>query len=124
MQRIGVPLLISQTGNISLVIIGALVAGLLLPATIGIGGAVIAMTINAFIGACGMFFQLLTTLFGVAGAVFASLVGQLIGWHLDQGAGVTAATLGAMVLILFWRRLVAAQVILDAKSLSVLRGAT
>lgn len=124
MQRTGAPLLISLTGNMLLVIIGALVAGLLLPAVgIVIGGGIIALIVNAFIGACGMFFQLLTTVLGIAGAVLASMVGQLIGWHLDQGAGVIASTMGAMVLILIWRRLVAAQVILDTKSLSVLRRA-
>jgi uncharacterized membrane protein YeaQ/YmgE (transglycosylase-associated protein family) len=124
MQRTGVPLLISQTGNMFLVIIGALVAALLLPAIgIVIGGGIIAVIVNAFIGACGILFQLLTTVLGIAGAVFASLVGQLIGWYLDQGAGVIAATLGAMVLLLIWRRLIAAQAILDSKSLSVLRGA-
>jgi uncharacterized membrane protein YeaQ/YmgE (transglycosylase-associated protein family) len=122
MQRIGVPVLISQTGNMFLVIIGALVAGLLLPAFgIVIGGGIIAMIVNAFIGACGILFQLLTTLLGIAAAVFASFVAQLIVWFLDQGAGVFAATLGAMVLLL-WRRLVAAQGTFDTKSLSVLRG--
>ena len=105
-------------------LIGALVAGLLLPAVgIVVGGGIIAMIVNAFIGACGMFFQLLTTVLGIAGVVFASMVGQLIGWYLDQGTGVIASTLGAMVIILIWRRLVAAQVILDTKSLSVLRRA-
>ena len=105
-------------------LIGALVAGLLLPAVgIVVGGGITAMIVNAFIGACGMFFQLLTTVLGIAGVVFASMVGQLIGWYLDQGTGVIASTLGAMVIILIWRRLVAAQVILDTKSLSVLRRA-
>jgi uncharacterized membrane protein YeaQ/YmgE (transglycosylase-associated protein family) len=122
MQRIGAPSLISFTGSIFRVFVGALVAGLLLP-TIGIvfGGGIIAVVVNALIGACGIFFQLLTTALGISGAVVALLVGQLIGWYLDQGAGVIAATLGAMVLLLIWPRLVAAKVILYNTSLSVLR---
>jgi uncharacterized membrane protein YeaQ/YmgE (transglycosylase-associated protein family) len=123
MQRICVPLLISQIGNMFLVVIVVLVAGFLLPAFgIVIGSGVIAVIVNAFIGACGMFFQLLTTMLGIAGAVFTSLVGQLIGWYLDQNSGVIAATLGAMVLLLTWRRLVAAQAILDTTNLSAPSG--
>jgi len=106
MQRTGAPLFISLTDNIFRVIAVALIAGLLLPA-IGIGGGFIAVIVNAFIGACGMFFQLLTTVLGIAGAVLVSIVGQLIWGYLDRGAGVIAATLGAMVLLSIWRRLVA-----------------
>jgi uncharacterized membrane protein YeaQ/YmgE (transglycosylase-associated protein family) len=58
MQRIGAPSLISFTGSIFRVFVGALVAGLLLP-TIGIvfGGGIIAVVVNALIGACGIFFS-------------------------------------------------------------------
>lgn len=114
MQRNGAPLLISLTGNIFRVIVGALVAGFLLPAIgVVIGGGFIAVIVNALIGACGVLFQLLTTVLGIAGAVVAFLVGQPIGWYLDQGAGVIAATLGAMVLLSIWRWLVATQIIPD-----------
>jgi uncharacterized membrane protein YeaQ/YmgE (transglycosylase-associated protein family) len=38
----------------------------------------------------------------------------MIGWYRpDQGAGFIAATLGALVVLFIWRRLVAAQVIRD-----------
>ena len=55
---------------------------------------------------------ILTVVLGVAGAFFATFVGQTIGWYrLDQGAGFIAATVGALVVLFIWNRLVARNVI-------------
>jgi uncharacterized membrane protein YeaQ/YmgE (transglycosylase-associated protein family) len=57
---------------------------------------------------------ILTALLGIAGAFLATLVGQSIGWYrLDQGAGLIGATLGALVVLFVWHRLVANRVIGD-----------
>src|SRR5713101_4848611 len=57
---------------------------------------------------------ILTTVLGVAGAFFATWIGQLIGWYRpDQGAGFIGATVGAMLVLFIWNRLVAARVISD-----------
>ena len=46
---------------------------------------------------------ILTTLFGIAGAFVATLIGQAIGWYgPNQGAGL----LGAIVVLFVWHRLV------------------
>jgi uncharacterized membrane protein YeaQ/YmgE (transglycosylase-associated protein family) len=51
---------------------------------------------------------ILTTVLGIAGAFLATFVGQSIGWYrLDQGAGFIAATVGAIVVLFIWNRLVA-----------------
>src|SRR6185295_13238631 len=51
---------------------------------------------------------LLTTVLGIAGAFLATFVGQAVGWYrADQGAGFVAATLGAIVVLFIWNRLVA-----------------
>ena len=51
---------------------------------------------------------ILTIVLGVAGAVLATLIGQTIGWYrADQGAGFIAATLGALLMLFIWNRLVA-----------------
>ena len=63
---------------------------------------------------------ILTTVLGIAGAFFATWLGQLIGWYRpDQGAGFIAATLGAVVVLFIWRRLVAKNVIPDRWSQQV-----
>jgi uncharacterized membrane protein YeaQ/YmgE (transglycosylase-associated protein family) len=55
-----------------------------------------------------------TTVLGVAGAFLATFVGQAIGWYrLDQGAGLIAATLGAIAVLYIWNRLVARGAISD-----------
>ena len=55
-----------------------------------------------------------TVALGIAGAFAATWIGQMIGWYRpDQGAGFIAATLGALVVLFIWRRLVVAQVIPD-----------
>jgi uncharacterized membrane protein YeaQ/YmgE (transglycosylase-associated protein family) len=51
---------------------------------------------------------ILTTLLGIAGAFVATFIGQAIGWYrLDQGAGLIGATVGALVVLFVWHRLVA-----------------
>ena len=57
---------------------------------------------------------ILTTLLGIAGAFVATFIGQAIGWYrLDQGAGLIAATIGAVVVLFVWNRLVVHHVIPD-----------
>jgi Transglycosylase associated protein len=44
----------------------------------------------------------------------ATWLGQAIGWYrADQGAGFIAATVGAVLVLFIWNRLVAARVISD-----------
>jgi uncharacterized membrane protein YeaQ/YmgE (transglycosylase-associated protein family) len=57
---------------------------------------------------------ILTIVLGVAGAFLATFVGQAIGWYrADQGAGFIAATIGAVVVLFIWNRLVASGAIRD-----------
>src|SRR5262249_8311132 len=50
---------------------------------------------------------ILTTALGIAGAFVATFIGQSIGWYrLDQGAGLIAPTVGALVVLFIWNRLV------------------
>jgi uncharacterized membrane protein YeaQ/YmgE (transglycosylase-associated protein family) len=50
---------------------------------------------------------ILTTVLGIAGAFLATFIGQAIGWYrVDQGAGFIAATLGALIVLFIWNRLV------------------
>jgi uncharacterized membrane protein YeaQ/YmgE (transglycosylase-associated protein family) len=57
---------------------------------------------------------ILTSVLGIAGAFFATWIGQAIGWYRpDQGAGFIGATVGAVVVLFIWHRLVAARVISD-----------
>jgi uncharacterized membrane protein YeaQ/YmgE (transglycosylase-associated protein family) len=57
---------------------------------------------------------ILTVALGVAGAFLATFVGQMVGWYQpDQGAGFIAATLGAVVVLFIWHRLVSAGTIPD-----------
>jgi uncharacterized membrane protein YeaQ/YmgE (transglycosylase-associated protein family) len=59
---------------------------------------------------------ILTTLLGIAGAFLATFIGQQIG-HYDaaagQGAGFITSTIGALVVLFIWNRLVASRVISD-----------
>jgi uncharacterized membrane protein YeaQ/YmgE (transglycosylase-associated protein family) len=51
---------------------------------------------------------IVTIALGIAGAFLATFVGQIIGWYrADQGAGFVAATIGAVVVLFIWNRLVA-----------------
>jgi len=57
---------------------------------------------------------ILTTLLGIAGAFLATFIGQAIGHYgADQGAGFIMATIGALVVLFIWNRLVAAGVMKD-----------
>ena len=57
---------------------------------------------------------ILTSLLGIAGAFVATFLGQMIGWYrADQGAGFIAATVGALIVLFIWNRLVAHRVIPD-----------
>jgi uncharacterized membrane protein YeaQ/YmgE (transglycosylase-associated protein family) len=58
---------------------------------------------------------ILTTVLGIVGAFLATWIGQMVGWYrLDQGAGFVGATVGAIVVLFIWNRLVAAKVIPDS----------
>ncbi|HVV40547.1 MAG TPA: GlsB/YeaQ/YmgE family stress response membrane protein [Nitrobacter sp.] len=60
---------------------------------------------------------ILTTILGIAGAFLATWVGQAIGHYgPNQGAGFITATIGALVVLFIWNRLVAARVIPDIGS--------
>jgi len=57
---------------------------------------------------------ILTTLLGIAGAFLATWIGQLIGHYgPNQGAGFITATIGALLVLFIWNRLVARGVIPD-----------
>ena len=57
---------------------------------------------------------ILTVVLGIAGAFLATFVGQMIGHYgPDQGAGFITATIGALVVLFIWNRLVASGVISD-----------
>jgi uncharacterized membrane protein YeaQ/YmgE (transglycosylase-associated protein family) len=57
---------------------------------------------------------ILTLVLGVVGAFLATFVGQAIGHYgPDQGAGIITATIGALVVLFIWNRLVASGTIRD-----------
>ncbi|HVY57752.1 MAG TPA: GlsB/YeaQ/YmgE family stress response membrane protein [Xanthobacteraceae bacterium] len=57
---------------------------------------------------------ILTTILGIVGAFVATFIGQAVGWYrLDQGAGLIGATVGAIVVLFIWHRLVAHHTIGD-----------
>jgi uncharacterized membrane protein YeaQ/YmgE (transglycosylase-associated protein family) len=57
---------------------------------------------------------ILTTLLGIAGAFIATFIGQSVGWYrLDQGAGFIGATVGAIIVLFVWNRLVVHHLIRD-----------
>src|SRR5476649_2094713 len=57
---------------------------------------------------------ILTIVLGVAGAFLATFIGQMIGWYRpDQGAGFITATVGALVVLFIWNRLVTSRMISD-----------
>ena len=52
----------------------------------------------------------LTIVLGIAGSFLATFIGQAIGWYRpDQGAGFIGATVGAIIVLFVWHRLVAHQ---------------
>jgi uncharacterized membrane protein YeaQ/YmgE (transglycosylase-associated protein family) len=57
---------------------------------------------------------ILTTVLGIVGAFLATFVGQAIGHYSpEQGAGFITATIGALVVLFVWNRLVASGVLRD-----------
>jgi uncharacterized membrane protein YeaQ/YmgE (transglycosylase-associated protein family) len=57
---------------------------------------------------------ILTTVLGIAGAFLATWIGQAIGHYgPDQGAGFITATIGALVVLFIWNRLVTRGMISD-----------
>ncbi|XUM23943.1 GlsB/YeaQ/YmgE family stress response membrane protein [Bradyrhizobium oligotrophicum S58] len=57
---------------------------------------------------------ILTMVLGIVGAFLATAIGQAIGHYSpDQGAGYVTATLGAIVVLFIWNRLVASGTIRD-----------
>ena len=57
---------------------------------------------------------ILTTALGVAGAVLATYLGQSIGWYrAGQSAQFIGATVGALIILFVWNRLVAHRIISD-----------
>jgi len=60
---------------------------------------------------------ILTSLLGIAGAFLATWIGQAIGHYgPNQGAGFIMATIGALVVLFIWNRLVASGAIKDYNS--------
>jgi len=57
---------------------------------------------------------ILTTVIGIIGAFLATWIGQAIGHYgPEQGAGFITATIGALVVLFIWNRLVASGTIRD-----------
>lgn len=57
---------------------------------------------------------ILTIVLGVVGAFLATFIGQAIGhYNADEGAGYVMATVGALVVLFIWHRLVAGGTISD-----------
>lgn len=57
---------------------------------------------------------ILTIVLGIAGAFLATFIGQAIGHYSPgQGAGFITATIGALVVLFIWNRLVTRGVVSD-----------
>jgi len=60
---------------------------------------------------------ILTSALGIAGSALATWIGQAVGWyHVGEGAtgaGWITATIGAVVVLFIWNRLVASGVVPD-----------
>ena len=57
---------------------------------------------------------ILTTVLGIAGAFLATFIGQQFGHYgPNQGAGFITATIGALIVLFIWNRLVARRMISD-----------
>lgn len=57
---------------------------------------------------------ILTTVIGIVGAFLATFIGQAIGHYgPNQGAGFITATIGALIVLFIWNRLVARGTIRD-----------
>ena len=60
---------------------------------------------------------ILTAVLGIVGAFLATFVGQAVGWYrADQGAGFGTATVGAVVVLFIWNRLVVSGKVSDPGS--------
>jgi uncharacterized membrane protein YeaQ/YmgE (transglycosylase-associated protein family) len=45
----------------------------------------------------------LTTILGIVGAIFATYIGQALGWYrASEGAGLIGAIVGAVIVLLIW----------------------
>ena len=50
---------------------------------------------------------ILTTLLGIVGALFATFLGQQIGWYAPgEKTGIIGAVIGAILILLIWRAVV------------------
>ena len=59
-----------------------------------------------------------TTVLGIAGAFTATYLGQHFGWYrLDQGAGLIGATVGAVLVLFGYHRLVVTHTVNDTTQL-------
>ena len=57
---------------------------------------------------------LVTMVIGIVGAFVATFIGQSIGWYRhDQGAGLIGATLGSIIVLFIWHRLVVHRSVTD-----------
>jgi uncharacterized membrane protein YeaQ/YmgE (transglycosylase-associated protein family) len=57
---------------------------------------------------------LVTIALGIVGAFVATFIGQGNGWYRqDQGAGLIAATLGSIIVLFIWQRLVVQRAVSD-----------
>jgi len=56
----------------------------------------------------------LTIVLGVAGAILATVLGHAVGlYRPGESAGFLGATVGALIILFVWNRLIAAEVIRD-----------
>ena len=56
----------------------------------------------------------ITTVLGIAGALLATFAGQIFGlYRPGEGAGFFGATIGALIILFVWHRLVASGTIRD-----------
>jgi uncharacterized membrane protein YeaQ/YmgE (transglycosylase-associated protein family) len=57
---------------------------------------------------------ILTTVLGIVGAFVATFLGQAVGWYRPgQSAGLIGATVGALIVLFIWHRLVVSHTISD-----------
>ena len=57
---------------------------------------------------------ILTTVLGIVGAIFATFVGQAVGWYRPgESTGLIGAVIGALLVLLVWHRLVVSRSISD-----------
>ena len=90
-------------------------SGLLWIITVGFVAGIIARLISP--GPNNPSGFILTTVLGIVGAFLATLIGQAVGHYgPNQGAGFVTATIGALVVLFIWNRLVARRVISDPGS--------